>query len=262
MDLTGRVALITGAAKGIGAACAERLSELGAVVVGVDVDDEQGRDVFARLGAPHQYRHLDVSDQEAWQALMRAVIAQHGALDIVHLNAGVLSRPEGSPMLDDPLDSFTLENYRRVMQTNVDGVVLGLLAVLDQPELSPRIFVTSSMAALNFTPQDPSYTASKSALLGLCLALRPSLRRRGIEVDVLLPLAIDTVKMAPDIRAVMKEANLEIDPPSFVADAIVERLASAPPANDATVWLSLRAADGTVPYEIPDPGKHLAPDGL
>jgi NAD(P)-dependent dehydrogenase (short-subunit alcohol dehydrogenase family) len=94
----GRVALITGAASGIGADCARALAALGITVVGFDVDDEQGARTFADMGAPHQYRSLDVRDSAQWKMAVSAILADFGRLDIVHLNTGLKTRPKGEPL--------------------------------------------------------------------------------------------------------------------------------------------------------------------
>lgn len=241
LDLSGKVAMVTGAASGIGAASSERLAALGATVVGVDVDEPRGRQVFEELGTDHRFRRLDVTDVEQWRSAMSSILDVHGRLDIVHLNAGVMSRPKGLPLMDDPLDWFNVEAYRKVMSVNVDGVVFGLIAVLDRPEVS-HVVITASLAALIPLTMDPFYAASKHALIGLTRSLEPALRARGVRLDLICPGAIDTAITAPDVRAGMKQ-----EPPTLVADAVVRALSNDDP--DTYIWLALTEVQGVQPYQ-------------
>jgi NAD(P)-dependent dehydrogenase (short-subunit alcohol dehydrogenase family) len=237
-----RVALITGAASGIGAACARRVADIGITVVGLDVDDEQGHVTFAELGAPHQYRRLDVRDSDQWLEVVASIREDFGRLDIFHLNAGVMSRPKGLPLLDDALDWLTPEAYRKVMSVNLDGVVFGLIAALSLPDIS-QVVITASGAAVLPLPMDPYYTASKYAVLGLGLAVEKALEDRGIRLDILCPGAIDTPLTAPDIRAAVKQ-----EPASLIADSVAELLTTD---RRGPVWLAFNEAEGMQRYDPP-----------
>jgi NAD(P)-dependent dehydrogenase (short-subunit alcohol dehydrogenase family) len=237
-----RVALITGAATGIGAACARSLASLGITVVGLDVDDDQGRRTFAELGAPHEYRSLDVRDPQKWRAAVASIVKDFGRLDIAHLNAGVMTRPKGVPLLDDALQWFTPEGYEKVMSVNLDGVVFGIAAILPVATLS-QIIITASGAALLPLEVDPFYTASKYAVLGLGLALEPALKKRSVRLDILCPGAIDTPLTAPDIRAALKQ-----EPASFIADCVARLVSSAEPGP---VWMAFTQQQGLQRYVVP-----------
>lgn len=247
-----RVALITGAATGIGAATARALAGAGFTVIGADVDDDGGRALFAELGAPHEYRHLDVRDADAWQATIDAVVAAFGTLDVVHLNAGVMSRPKGAPLMDDALAWFTVDGYRKVRDVNLDGLVYGIIAATTAPGLK-QIIVTASGAAILPLQMDPYYTMTKYGALGLGLALEPSLAERGIRIDILCPGAIDTGLTAPDIRAAIKQ-----EPTSFIADCVVKLVDTH---EQGPVWLAFSEAQGMVKYDPPGlPGMTAALD--
>jgi NAD(P)-dependent dehydrogenase (short-subunit alcohol dehydrogenase family) len=240
IDLTGKVAVVTGAASGIGAACVERLAGLGAIVVGLDVDDTLGKQVFDKLGGKHRYRHLDVTDQGEWNRAVAEIFEAFGRLDVLLLNAGVMSRPKGAPLLDAPLDWFTRGSYDKVRGVNLDGVVYGLMAVVERGGV-PRVIVTASGAAINPLPMDPFYTATKYAVLGLGLALAPSLAQRGTRIDIICPGAIDTPITAPDIKASYKQERV-----SFVADALIAVLAAPDARNNA--WIAYSETEGIKPY--------------
>ena len=133
-----KVVLITGAATGIGAATARAFAGSGFTVVGVDVDRVTGEALFAELGIPHEFHVLDVRDATAWTVLVSAIFERFGRLDVVHLNAGVMMRPKGAAIMDDPLAWFSPETWGKVRSVNLDGVAFGIMATMAVPRLSCR----------------------------------------------------------------------------------------------------------------------------
>jgi NAD(P)-dependent dehydrogenase (short-subunit alcohol dehydrogenase family) len=246
------VALVTGAAHGIGAATAQALAGKGFTVIGADIDPSRGQSAFAGLGPPHRLEALDVRDAAAWKALVASVIAEFGRLDVVHLNAGVMSRPAGQPLMDDPFTWFTPENYARVTDVNLAGTVYGVIAALDAPGLR-QIIITGSGASILPLEMDPYYTMTKFAQLGLGLALEPTLKARGIRLDVIMPGAIESGLTAPDIRAALKQ-----EPPSFIGEAVAT-LATTDEAGPA--WIAFNEQQGLTRYQPPGlPGSSAALD--
>lgn len=241
LDLVGRVALVTGAASGMGEAAALRLAELGATVVGADISDDLGERVFGKLGSPHRYIHLDVRDEAAWRDAVATLVSDLGGLDIVYLNAGVMTRPADAPSFDDPLLWVTPEGYRKVMSVNADGVFYGLSAVL--PTLIERgdasILITSSGAGIGPLPIDPIYSMSKHALIGLAMSIAPALEPRGVRVNVICPGAIDTGIVSPDMKDVLAEI---LQPPALIADAVVRILEEG---RSGEVWVAAGPGEGT-----------------
>jgi NAD(P)-dependent dehydrogenase (short-subunit alcohol dehydrogenase family) len=231
-------ALVTGAAGGIGAASARALAVLGYTVIGTDVDDALGAETFAALGAPHKYRSLDVRDPEAWTSL----IAEVGPIELIHLNAGVMSRPKGAPLMDDALNWLTVEAMHKVMPVNFEGVVNGIIAVKDRPGLK-QIIITASGAALFPLEMDPYYTASKYGILGLALSIESALHTRGIRLDVLCPGAIDTDITAPDVRSLIK-----MEPVSFIGKCIATL---ATTDERGPVWTAYTEGEGLRRFEVP-----------
>jgi NAD(P)-dependent dehydrogenase (short-subunit alcohol dehydrogenase family) len=242
MDLMGKVAVITGGAGGMGGATANRLAGLGATVIGVDVADERGRALFDGLGAPHRYRHLDVSDSDAWEALIKEVVADFGGIDIIHLNAGAMLRPPDVPLMTDPLPWLTAQAYRRVMGVNADGVVFGLIASL--PHLQARgggdIIVTSSVNGIAQLNPDPAYAASKFGLIGLVLSLAPTLEPLGVRLNAVCPGAVDTHLVPPDMREI---DGVHFSPSSFIADVVVQVLESS---RTGEIWVAMSDQPGGV----------------
>ncbi len=161
--LEGRVALVTGAARGIGLAAAERLACEGATVVATDVDAEAGRAAADRIGATF-LRH-DVADEAQWQAVVAAVRERHGALHAVVNNAGIEGDPEAAK---DP-EHAPLADWNRIFAVNAGGVFLGCKHTI--PLLAQSgggsIVNVASVATLVPTPFITAYGAAKSAVVHL-----------------------------------------------------------------------------------------------
>lgn len=247
MDLTGKVALITGAAGGIGEATARSLAGLGATVVGVDVVDDRGEAIFRDLGAPHRYRHLDVTDEAAWGAVVKEVSGDLGGLDVVHLNAGVMLRPPDASLLDDPVQWMQADRYRRVLRINDDGVFFGVVASLPALEAhgGGDIVVTSSIAGISPFPPDPVYSMSKFALVGLVLSLAPMLVARGVRLNAVCPGGVDTPLIPADLKKMAPET---LNPPSFIAGVVIQVLESGATGQ---LWVGMSSGpSGIWKYEL------------
>ena len=121
--LTSTIAIITGAAQGIGAAIAQRFVQEGCFVYVTDVNDVLGRATVTALGDRACYLDLDVRCEEDWQRVTTHVLKTHGRLDVVVNNAGITGFEEGA-VQHDP-EHASLEDWRAVHRTNLDGVVLG-----------------------------------------------------------------------------------------------------------------------------------------
>ncbi len=233
LDMSGKAALVTGGASGIGRATAQRLAELGASVAIGDVSPD-GKAVADEIGA--QFVELDVSDLDSWREAAQHVADTFGQLDLVHLNAGVNTPPTGTPFGDDPLRWVSAQGYRRVTGVNIDGVVFGVLACLpflrEQPESD--IVVTGSIASVEPLVGDPLYTLSKHAVLGFATALAPTVAKFGVRVQVVCPGGVDTAIVPPD----MKVPGRPFAPPSYLADAVVHALEVGATGD---IWAALRA---------------------
>src|SRR4051812_31275996 len=163
---TGRTAVVTGAASGIGAATAARLAEEGAAVVLVDVAEQRGQATARRIvegGGRARFVSADVAAEEEWA---RVVAAAHvfGSVDVLVSNAFTVDVT--------PAHEMTLASWHRQLEVNLTGSFLGLRAVL--PDLRARggaVVLTSSVHAHRGIPGHPAYAASKGALLSLCSQL-------------------------------------------------------------------------------------------
>ena len=212
--LEGRVAVVTGGASGIGLATARRFGAEGAEVVVADIAVEAGQKAAEEVGG--RFRQLDVSKPSSWEALL----ALEPQIDIAHLNAGVVT---GS---FDGFDSLTDDQYSRIMGVNVDGVVNGFRAL--PPVMAAKggsIVVTASIAGIIPFPQDPIYTMTKHAVLGLARSLAPLLAPRGIRVNAVCPGITETPLLGEAIN-LLRNAGFPVVDPKDVASAVLEAATS------------------------------------
>ncbi|MDA1076790.1 MAG: SDR family NAD(P)-dependent oxidoreductase [Proteobacteria bacterium] len=186
---SGDIWLITGASSGIGEAVVQAARASGAEVLALDVNDERGEALARATGAI--YQHCDVSQVEDWHAVVHK-LSELGAPTHVHLNAGIQIAPPSAPLSEYQFEAATLDRYRRMMGVNVDGVVLGLRALLPTLGNGAAIVVTASLAGITPYSVDPLYAMSKHAVVGLVRSLGPTLAARGIRINALCPGGIDT----------------------------------------------------------------------
>ncbi|MGH3758747.1 SDR family NAD(P)-dependent oxidoreductase [Actinophytocola sp.] len=242
--LAGKVAVVTGGARGIGEWTVRALLQEGASVVIADVDRAVGDKLAGELSERCRFKELDVGDPESWRTFLADVEAESGHIDLLHLNAGVTTRPPGAEMNNDPLPWITEKAYRRVMRVNVDGVLFGLLEGIPYLERGDggSVVVTSSTGGLNPVVVDPVYSCSKHAVVGLALSFAPSLIERKISINVVCPPAVDTPLVAPDRRGLARVH------PSYIADLVVDLFGSG---RTGEVWTG--RVDGSPPYQVTTP---------
>ena len=189
--LQGKVALITGAARGQGEAEARLFVEEGAQVVLGDMRDDLGKVVAESLGSSALYMNLDVSREESWASYCAAALEAFGRIDILVNNAGILKL--GS-IAETPLD-----DYMHVIQVNQVGVFLGMKAVLaPMTEAGGGSIVNiSSIGGLAGIPGMVSYVSSKFAVRGMTKTAALEFGALGIRVNSVHPGAVDTPMIAP-----------------------------------------------------------------
>jgi NAD(P)-dependent dehydrogenase (short-subunit alcohol dehydrogenase family) len=162
--LTGKITLISGAARGIGAAIARSFLLEGALVYLTDIDAETGHALARELGANAFFRQLDVRIEQDWERVISGVLALHGRLDVVVNNAGITGF-EGGIVAHDP-EHASLEAWRAVHQTNLDGVFLGCkhaIRAMRQAGTGSIINI-SSRSGLVGVPGAAAYASSKAAV--------------------------------------------------------------------------------------------------
>lgn len=190
--MDGRVALVTGAAGGIGSAVAHKLSAEGAGLVLVDRDEAALAALAAELPGA-QAVVGDVTTPELYERAVNAALASFGKLNAAALNAGV----EGAP---GRIGELPVEEFDRVMNVNVRGIFLSLSRVM--PAMSANggsIVLTSSTFGITATPNFSPYVASKHAVMGLMRTAALEGAERNIRVNTINPGPIDT-RMVRDLE--------------------------------------------------------------
>ena len=222
----GKVALVTGAAAGLGKADAERLVAEGARVLLTDIDTAAGEATAKALGDAAHFAAHDVSDEASWQSAIATALDRFGALDILVNNAGVLGM--GS------VEDTTVDQWERIMSVNARGVFLGCkVGVLAMKERGGSIINLSSVAALMGTPAFFAYGASKGAVRTLTKSVAVHCRIRnypircnsihpgGMRTNMIQSLAGDPSAAAnADLLAGMRPEK-DIGSPRDVADMVV-----------------------------------------
>jgi NAD(P)-dependent dehydrogenase (short-subunit alcohol dehydrogenase family) len=185
--LDNKVAIITGAASGIGRATAVRFAAEGAKVVVADLADEAGAALAAALGG--LYVHVDVADEESVQAMFAATVEAYDGLDILFNNAGI------SPSDDDSILTTGVEAWQRVQDVNLKSVYLCCkygIPYMQQRGGGSIINVASFVAIMGSATSQISYTASKGGVLSMSRELGVQFARENIRVNALCPGPVNT----------------------------------------------------------------------
>lgn len=206
MRLEGKVALISGGARGQGAAEARLFASEGASVVIGDVLDEEGTRVAAEIaetGGKCVYVHLDVTKDEDWRRAVQTAVQTFGKLDILVNNAGIFRRNE--------VENTTEEEWEQVMAVNAKGVFLGTRAAI--PEMRKAgggsIINISSTAGLVGSSRSTAYTASKGAVRLLTKSTAVQYGKDNIRANSIHPGPIDTPMIADTLAdPALREASL------------------------------------------------------
>jgi ribitol 2-dehydrogenase len=216
-ELESKVAMVTGAASGIGKASAERLLKAGATVVFCDRDEEKLREITAQLGSKALPMRANLVDAADVAAIPGRILDLCGKLDIVHANAGLYV---GGDVLGGDCDAWD-----RMLALNVNSVFRLIREVL--PHMVERktgdIIVTSSVAGHVAIHWEPVYSASKHAVQAFVHGLRRQVLKQGIRVGEISPgIAITPLldSWTPENRAALLEGKGGL-PPEEIAEAIL-----------------------------------------
>jgi len=185
-----RVAVVTGAASGIGRATAERLAREGAVALITDVQDDAGEetaDAIRKDGGRAAYLHLDVTDEDGWSAVVESVLADHGHLDILVNNAGLGDLA--------PIEETTLADWERTIAIDQTGVFLGMRACGEALKASGHgavINISSIFGTSGGFGTSPAYHAAKGAVRTLTKNVALHWATEGVRVNSIHPGFIRT----------------------------------------------------------------------
>ena len=183
--LEGRVAIVTGGARGQGASHAERLAREGAAVVSVDVLDDAGEATAARLrddGLDVTYRHLDVTDPDGW----RAIVDGCARLDVLVNNAGIIHVAS--------LAEERLGDWNRLLAVNATGTLLGMQAAIPAMRTAGGGSIVNVASIFGVTGSEGyvAYTASKAAIIAMTKTAALELAADGIRVNAICPGGVST----------------------------------------------------------------------
>jgi 3-oxoacyl-[acyl-carrier protein] reductase len=224
-NLSGKVALVTGASRGIGRAIAQRLAEQGAAVVAAARDDhaDECASQLMAAGLTAEALSLDVTDPAAIDAAPAGIVARHGRLDIVVSNAGITR--------DQLLMRMKREDWDAVLATNLTAT-FALAQAAMRPMLkqrSGRIIVVSSVVGQTGNAGQTNYAASKAGLIGFAKALAREVASRTITVNAIAPGLIETDMT----RAIAKKTQVD-----WAAQIPLGRLGSADEVAAAVCFLA------------------------
>lgn len=194
-----RVAVVTGAAAGIGAASARALHDAGYAVALLDVSADGVSAVAAALGGPVLPLRCDVASPDSVVAAFDAVRSAYGRIDVLHSNAGIfLGHGVG---LDGPLESLDLATWRRTLDVNLTGSFLCVQAALASLlERGGSIVFTASVAGALLGSAAPAYAASKAGVVGFMRSLVLTYAGRGVRVNAICPGPVHT-DMSAQVRS-------------------------------------------------------------
>jgi len=249
--LAGKVALITGAAAGIGLATARAMAACGARVMLADLPDSEGADQAQRLiaeGAQAGFVAVDVADPASVQAMVQATRARFGRLDIAINNAGI-SGADGSGIRRATADVLP-ETWRRVLAVNLDGVfhcMQAQIPMMLEGGGGSIVNIASILGSVGFA-HSAAYTASKHAVVGLTRVAALEYSARGIRVNAIGPGFIETAMTAP-IRS--QDASRDM----LIANHPIGRLGQPEEIAHLALFLSSPAASFiTGAYYVDDGG--------
>jgi NAD(P)-dependent dehydrogenase (short-subunit alcohol dehydrogenase family) len=228
MKLEGKVAIITGAAAGIGAASAELFAREGANVVAVDLDSATLRTVAQKIGSACEPIEADVSRRQDVDRVLQTTLDRHGRLDILFNNVGIV--PPGK------LDAISEDVWDRAMAINVKSMYLlcHVAIPIFRKQGGGVILNTASATALRAVPDRACYTATKAAVVGLTKSMALDHVKENIRVNCLCPGTVDTPSLTQRLSVFPDPAEARRN---FIARQPMGRFGTAEEIAAAALYL-------------------------
>jgi NAD(P)-dependent dehydrogenase (short-subunit alcohol dehydrogenase family) len=232
-QVEGKVAIVTGGASGIGAACVRTLAREGARLVITDIDDDDGRRLAEEAGNAI-YVHHDVTDEDVWPGVIASAEQRFGRVDVMVSNAGIA--------IAKPLITMTLEEWRRQTAVNIDGVFLSVKHVMPAMQRAGggSIILMSSVAGLRGSAGLAGYSATKGAVRLLAKSMALECAADNIRVNSVHPGVIVTPIWG---KVSASGQNIPLDP-NAAAAAIVP-VGKAGQAEDIANGVLFLASDAS-----------------
>ena len=251
MLLDGKVAVVTGGARGTGAAIVRRFADEGAVVAATDLLVDEGEALAAGLGPRVSFHEADVTDEAAWARLVGELVAAHGRLDVLVNNAAILHL--------GGLDHTSAEQFRRVFDVNTAGAFLGIKAVVAAMRANGggSIVNIASIDALQGMNGLSAYTTSKWALRGLTKAAAIELGPDDIRVNTVCPAGGNPMMYAPwgaELIALSDGIGAYHRKRAMAREVTVDEIA------DAALFLASDLSRMVTGVDLPVDGGHVAGD--
>lgn len=239
-QLEGQIVLITGAARGIGRAVAQRYAQEGAKLVIGDINESAAQEAARALGDGHLGLKLDVTQQASINEVVVRIVKEYGHIDILVNNAGVFDLA--------PTVEITRESYQRVFSINVEGLLFTLQAVARQMIAQGRggkIINLASQAGRRGEPLVAIYCASKAAVISITQSTGLDLIKHGINVNAVAPGVVDGEHWDDvDRRFAQYENRQPGEKKKLVGEAVpIGRMARPEELSGLFVFLASRDAD-------------------
>jgi glucose 1-dehydrogenase len=250
--LQGKVAIVTGAARGMGEATALAFAAAGAKVLAADIDGEAGQataDAIGAAGGEAAFLRTDVSDEDAVRALVEAAVEHFGRLDCAVNNAAI--KPDQAPVAEADIDTFD-----HVVAINLRSVVLcdkyEIRQMLAQGDGGAIVNIAST-SSVRVQPETVAYNAAKHGVIGVTKTAALEVTGEGIRVNAVIPGAIDT----PMLRTALDEINMsEADYAPILS--LFNRFGRPEEVAQASLWLCSDLSSYTTGHALAVDGGYLA----